>query len=153
MIFFFSFEPRGTSAGETIKEEMGTSPSFRESTVPLTLQLPLFQPRHTGPSPAGVFWLHLPFNVLSTCRPSQCCGVGVSTICCLITAPRRSETWWRLQPGCRGTHRAQEPADTTAVMDPTMHPAKGCTYAGGSASSPLSSLGAGCIRGACKMES
>lgn len=76
--FFFSFEPRGTFAGETIKEEMGTSPSFHESTVPLTLQLPLFQPRHTGPSPAGVFWLHLPFNVLSTCPPSRWCGVGAT---------------------------------------------------------------------------
>lgn len=41
LVFFF--EPRGTCAGETIKKELGTSPSFHESTVPLTLQLPLFQ--------------------------------------------------------------------------------------------------------------
>lgn len=93
----------------------------------------------------------LPFNALSTCIPSWWWG-ALSTICCLTAAPRWCKTCWRLHPVCRGTHRAQKPADTT-VMDTTTHPAKGCTYAGGSALSPLSSLGAGCIQDACNMES
>lgn len=95
--FFLFFSAKRNFCRGNSQEWAGNLTQFSwEHTT--TLQLSLFQPRHTRPSSAGVFWWHLPFSVLSTAFPAGNEKLGpLSTIPCLTAALRWCKTWWRLQ--------------------------------------------------------
>lgn len=77
--------------------------------------LPLFQPRHRGPSSAGVSWLHLLLNALSTCIASWWWGAGATEHHLLLD--NSSQVRQHLMGAAPGLQRhpwAQEPAGTRA---------------------------------------